>query len=101
MQISARTSRSGRSRGSSTANGLEGASHCFRRFTRAGPFLLDAFPESVKWTGVQPVALRLGVIVFVHSKSSISSASSSFSSWSSLLVFRKKSVMTGAKKNAV
>jgi len=38
MPISACTSRSGRSRGSSTASGLEGACHCIRRFTRAGPF---------------------------------------------------------------
>jgi len=49
MQISACTSRSGRSRGSSTASGLEGASHCIRCFTRAGPFLLDAFP---RWSGL-------------------------------------------------
>ena len=45
MPISACTSRSGRRRGLSTASGLEGASHCIRRFTRAGPFLLDAFPR--------------------------------------------------------
>ena len=44
MPISACTSRSGRSRGSSTASSLEGASHCIRCFTRARPFLLDAFP---------------------------------------------------------
>jgi len=45
MPIFACTSRSGRSRGSSTASGLEGTSHCIRRFTRAGPFSLDAFPR--------------------------------------------------------
>ena len=28
-----------------TVSGLEGASHCIRRFIRAGPFLLDAFPR--------------------------------------------------------
>ena len=49
MPISACTSRSGRSRGSSTASGLEGASHCICRFTRAGPFLLDAF---LRWSGL-------------------------------------------------
>jgi len=49
MPISAFTSRSGRSRGSSTASGLEGASHCIRRFSRPGPFLLDAFP---RWSGL-------------------------------------------------
>ena len=45
MLISACTSRFCRSRGSSMASGLEGASHCIRRITRAGPFLLDAFPR--------------------------------------------------------
>ena len=30
---------------SSTASGLEGTSHCIRRFARAGPFLLDTFPR--------------------------------------------------------
>ena len=49
MPISACTSRSGRSRGTSTASGLEGASHCIRLFIRAGPFLLDAFP---RWSGL-------------------------------------------------
>ena len=49
VPISACTSRSGRSRGSSTASGLEGASHCIRRFTRARPFLLNAFP---RWSGL-------------------------------------------------
>ena len=48
MPISTRTSRSGRSRGSSTASGLEGASHCILWFTRAGPFVLNAFP---RWSG--------------------------------------------------
>jgi len=45
MPISACTSRSCRSRGSSTASGLEGASHYIRRFTCAGPFLLHTFPR--------------------------------------------------------
>jgi len=81
MLISVCTSRSctGRSRGSSTASGLEGASHCIRRFTRAGPFLLDVFP---RWSGL--VFNRLTFILvsssLLYSKSSISSTSSSFSS---------------------
>jgi len=37
MPISACTSHSSRSRGSSTASGLKGTSHYIRRFTRAGP----------------------------------------------------------------
>jgi len=45
-----------------TASGLEGASHCIRRFTRAGPFLLDAFFGEVDWRSTG--TLRLGVIVF-------------------------------------
>jgi len=49
MPNSACTCRSGRSRVSSTASGLEGASHCIRLFIRAGPFLLDAFP---RWSGL-------------------------------------------------
>jgi len=49
MPISASASRSGRSRGLSTASGLEGASHCIRRFTCAGPFLLDVFLGEVDW----------------------------------------------------
>ena len=52
MPIYACTFRSGRSRGSSTTSGLEVASHCIRRFTRAGPFLLDAslhFLGEVDW----------------------------------------------------
>jgi len=79
MPISACTSRSGRSRGSSTASGLEGTSHCIRRFTRAGPFLLDAF---LQWSGL--VFNRLHCVLvsssLLHSKSIISSASLSFSS---------------------
>jgi len=79
MPIYACTSRSGRSRRSSTASGLKGASNCIRRFTRAGPFLLDAFPRC---SGL--VFNRLHCVLvsssLLHSKSSISSASSSFSS---------------------
>ena len=79
MLISACISRSGISRGSSTASGLEGACHCIRRSTRAGPFLLDAFP---RWSGL--VFNRLHCVLvslsLLHSKSSISSASSRFSS---------------------
>jgi len=79
LPIYAYTSRSGRRRDSSTANGLEGASHCIHRFTRAGPFLLKIFP---RWSGL--VFYRLHCILvsspLLHSKSSISSASSSFSS---------------------
>jgi len=79
MQISACTSRSGRSRGSSTASGLEGASHCIRCFTRAGPFLLDAFP---RWSGLVFNWLHCILVSssLLHPKFSISSASSSF--WS-------------------
>ena len=73
MPISACTSRSGRSRGSSTARGLEGASHCIRLFIRAGPFLLDAFP---RWSGL--VFNRLHCVLvsssLLNSKFSISSA---------------------------
>ena len=43
------TSRSGRSRGSSTASSLQGASHCIRCFTRAGPFMLNVFS---RWGGL-------------------------------------------------
>jgi len=42
MLIYACTSRSSRSRVLSTASSLEGVSHCIRRFTRAGQFLLNA-----------------------------------------------------------
>jgi len=62
MLISIGTSRSGRSRGSSTASGLEGASRCIRRFTLAARVECIF---SVKLTGVQPVALCPGVLVFV------------------------------------
>jgi len=80
MPISACTSRFGRSRGSSRASDLEGASLCIRRLNRAGAFLVERI-SSVKWTGVQPVALRLLVSSsLLHSKSSISSATLSFSS---------------------
>ena len=97
MPISACTSRSSRSRGSLTASSLQGASHCIRRFTRAGLFLLDVFS---RWSGL--VFNRLHCVLvwssLFHSKSSISSASSSFSSRNSLFMFRMKSVLIGAKK---
>jgi len=46
MLISACTSCSGRSRGSSTASGLECASHCIRRFTRAHEQQLEFFTKA-------------------------------------------------------
>ena len=75
-------------------------SHCIHIFTLAGPFVLKAFP---RWSG--SVFKRLHCVLvslsLPHSKSSISSASSSFSSLSSCFVFRMKSVMIDAKKTAV
>ena len=97
MSSSACTSGSGRSKGSWTASGLEGASYCICRFTRAVPFLLDTFPL---WSGLVFKRLHCALVSssLLHSKSSISSASWSFSSQSSLFVFRVKSVLIGAKK---
>jgi len=79
MPISACNSCSGRSRGSSTASGLESTSHCIRCFTRAGPFLLDA---SSRWSGLVFNRLHCVLVLssLLNSKSSISNASLSFSS---------------------
>ena len=49
MPISACTSCSGRIRGSSTASGLEGASHCIRRFISAGPFFRGPDVQRCWW----------------------------------------------------
>jgi len=68
-----------RSRGSKTAISLVGASHCICRFTRPGPFLLNAFP---RWSGLAFNRLHCVLVSssLLNSKNSISSASSSFSS---------------------
>jgi len=88
---------SGISTGSSTASGLEGASNCIRHFTRAGPFLLDVFPW---WSGLVLNWLHcvLVSLSLLHSKSSISSASSSFSSERTLFVLHMKFVMISPGK---
>jgi len=63
MPISAWTSRSGSSRRSSKASGLEGASHCIRPCYPCWTIHVERI-SSVKWIDVQPVALRLVVFAF-------------------------------------
>jgi len=70
MLISACTSRSSRSRGSSTASGLQGTSHCFCRFILAGPSLLITFPRSsglvFNWLYCVLVFIRVFVTALSH-----------------------------------